>query len=48
VRKHPVSIDFSNRVLDKIDQEASRQKRLRSEYVEIHFEALFFKSLKNQ
>jgi hypothetical protein len=42
MRKHPVSIALSNRVLRKIDQEASKQKRSRSEYVELHFEALFF------
>ena len=42
VRKHPVSIAFSNRVLEKIDKEASKQKRSRSGYVELHFETLFF------
>jgi hypothetical protein len=42
VRKHPVSIALSNRVLEKIDKEASKQKRSRSEYVELHFETLFF------
>ena len=42
MRKHPVSIAISNRVLQKIDQEASRQKRSRSEWIELHFEALFF------
>jgi metal-responsive CopG/Arc/MetJ family transcriptional regulator len=41
MRKHPVSIALSNRVLEKIDKEATRQKRSRSEYVEIHFENLF-------
>jgi hypothetical protein len=29
----------------KNDQEASRQKRSRSEWVELHFETLFFKPL---
>jgi metal-responsive CopG/Arc/MetJ family transcriptional regulator len=43
MRKHPVSIVLSNRILQKIDQEASRQKRSRSEYVGLHFETLFFK-----
>jgi metal-responsive CopG/Arc/MetJ family transcriptional regulator len=43
MRKHPVSIALSNRILQKIDQEASKQKRSRSEWVELHFEALFFK-----
>jgi len=48
VRKHPVSIALSNRVLDKIDKEASKEKRSRSEYVELHFESLFFvKELEN-
>ena len=41
VRKHPVSIALSNRVLEKIDKEASKQKRSRSEYIELHFETLF-------
>ncbi|MCW4004595.1 MAG: hypothetical protein NWE95_11865 [Candidatus Bathyarchaeota archaeon] len=42
MRKHPVSIALSNRILQKIDQEATRQKRSRSEWIELHFEALFF------
>ena len=42
MRKHPVSIALSNRVLEKIDKEASKQKRSRSEFVELHFETLFF------
>jgi metal-responsive CopG/Arc/MetJ family transcriptional regulator len=45
VRKHPVSIALSKRVLEKIDKEASKQKRSRSEYVELHFENIFFKQL---
>ena len=40
--KHPVSIALSNRVLEKIDREASKQKRSRSEWVELHFETIFF------
>jgi metal-responsive CopG/Arc/MetJ family transcriptional regulator len=40
VNKHSVSIALSNRVLAKIDKEASKQKRSRSEYIELHFEAL--------
>jgi metal-responsive CopG/Arc/MetJ family transcriptional regulator len=48
VRKHPVSIALSNRVLEKIDKEASKQKRSRSEYVELHFETLFFKQPKTE
>ena len=42
MRKHPVSIALSNRVLQKIDQEASKQKRSRSEYVELFFEDALF------
>jgi len=42
MHKHPVSIALSNRVLEKIDKEALRQKRSRSEYIELHFETLFF------
>jgi len=41
MRKHPVSIALTNSTLRKIDQEAAKQKRSRSEYVELHFEALF-------
>jgi metal-responsive CopG/Arc/MetJ family transcriptional regulator len=44
MRKHPVSIALSNRILQRIDQEATRQKRSRSEWVELHFESLFFES----
>jgi len=43
MKKHPVSIALSNRILQKIDQEATRQKRSRSEYVELLFENIFFK-----
>ncbi len=42
-RKIPVSIALSNRIIQKIDLEASRQKRSRSEWVELHFETYFFK-----
>jgi metal-responsive CopG/Arc/MetJ family transcriptional regulator len=42
MRKHPVSIALSNRVLQRIDQEAIKQKRSRSEFVELHFENVFF------
>jgi hypothetical protein len=44
VRKHPVSIALSNRVLEKIDKEALKQKRSRSEYIELFFEDAFFTS----
>jgi metal-responsive CopG/Arc/MetJ family transcriptional regulator len=42
MRKHPVSIALSNSVLEKIDKEATRQKRSRSEYVELFFEDALF------
>jgi len=41
MNKHPVSIALSNRILQRIDQEAKKQKRSRSEYIELHFENLF-------
>jgi hypothetical protein len=47
VRKHPVSIALSNRVLEKIDKESTKQKRSRSEYIELHFEDIFFNSSKD-
>ena len=37
-RKHPASIALSNRVLKQIDEEALKQKRSRSEFVEVFFE----------
>jgi metal-responsive CopG/Arc/MetJ family transcriptional regulator len=46
MRKHPVSIALSNRILQKIDQEASKQKNSRSEYVELFFENAYFSSCK--
>ncbi len=42
MRKHPVSITLSNHVLARIDQEAKKQKRSRSEFVELFFEEAFF------
>jgi hypothetical protein len=42
VHKHPVSIALFTRILKKIDKEASKQKSSRSEYIELHFETLFF------
>ncbi|MDI9576953.1 MAG: hypothetical protein QM398_02315 [Thermoproteota archaeon] len=42
MRKHPVSIALSNRVLQRIDHEAKKQKRSRSDYVELFFEDTFF------
>ena len=41
MRKHPVSIALSNHILQRIDQETARQKRSRSEYIELHFEKVF-------
>jgi predicted transcriptional regulator len=43
MRKHPVSIALSNRILQKIDQEAAKQKRSRSSWLENHLEDFFFK-----
>jgi hypothetical protein len=43
MRKHPVSIALSNRILQKIDQEAKKQDRTRSNYVELFFEKALFK-----
>jgi hypothetical protein len=40
--KAPVNITLYNRVLEKIDKEASKQKSSSSEYVELHFENVFF------
>ncbi len=39
-----VSIYFTERTLRKIDQEAAKQNRSRSDYVEMQFENLFFES----
>ncbi len=44
MRKHPVSIALSNDILKKIDQEASRQKRSRSDWIQTHFEVVFSNS----
>jgi len=41
IPKLPVSIALSSRVLEKIDKEASKEKRSRNEYVELHFGSLF-------
>jgi len=45
MRKHPVNIAPSNRILQRIDQEITRQKRSRSEYVELHFEEVSSKGI---
>ena len=41
MRKHPVGIALSNGILQKIDKEALKKERSRSEWVELHFENLF-------
>jgi hypothetical protein len=43
MRTHLVSIALSNRILQRIDQEAALQKRSRSDYVELFFENKFYK-----
>jgi len=37
MRKHPVSINLSKRILTLIDKEAEREHRKRSDWVELHF-----------
>jgi metal-responsive CopG/Arc/MetJ family transcriptional regulator len=41
MKKHPVSIALSKGILQKIDQEAARQRRSRSEWLELHLEDFF-------
>ncbi len=41
MRKHPVSIALSKDILKKIDGEALKEKRSRSDWVQMHFEAIF-------
>jgi DNA-binding response OmpR family regulator len=41
MRKVPISISLSTSIVQKIDQEATSQKRSRSEYIELHFETYF-------
>ena len=43
MRKIPVSISLSNHIIQQIDQEATRQRRTRSEFIELHFETFFSK-----
>jgi DNA-binding NtrC family response regulator len=43
MRKIPISISLSSHIIQQIDQEATQQKRTRSEYIELHFEAYFLK-----
>ncbi len=42
--KRSVSIYFSPRILKRLDEEAAKDKRSRSEWMELHFENLFFDS----
>jgi len=42
MRKHPISIALSNDILKKIDKEALKEKRSRSDWVQMHFEREFF------
>jgi len=42
MRKHPVSIALSKRILERIDQEAAKANRKRSDWIERHFDDLFF------
>jgi hypothetical protein len=41
VRKHPVSIALSRDILKKIDNEALKEKRSRSDWMQMHFEREF-------
>jgi hypothetical protein len=41
MHKHPVSIALSNGDLNKIDKEASKEIRSRSDWVQMHFEHIF-------
>ena len=43
MRARSVSVYISPRVLNRIDQEAKRERRSRSDWIETHFEKLFFK-----
>jgi len=43
MRARPVSVYISPRVLNRIDQEAKRDRRSRSDWIETHFEKIFFK-----
>ncbi len=44
MRKHPVSIALSNDIVRQINQEALKDKRIRSDWLQMHFEALFSKN----
>jgi DNA-binding NtrC family response regulator len=48
MRKIPVSISLSNHIIQQIDQEATRQRRTRSEYIELQFETYFSKKNFNE
>jgi metal-responsive CopG/Arc/MetJ family transcriptional regulator len=43
MQARPVSVYISPRALNRIDQEAKRERRSRSDWIETLFETLFFK-----
>jgi DNA-binding NtrC family response regulator len=43
MRKIPISISLSSHMIQQIDQEATQQRRTRSEFIELHFESFFSK-----
>jgi DNA-binding NtrC family response regulator len=43
MRKIPISVSLSSHIIQQIDQEATQQRRTRSEFIELHFEAFFSK-----
>jgi len=44
MRRRPVSFNISPRILNRITEEAKKERRSRSDWVEKHFENLFFKT----
>jgi hypothetical protein len=48
MRKHPVSINLSKRILTLIDKEAEKDQRKRSDWVERHFEQHFKEAERSQ
>jgi DNA-binding NtrC family response regulator len=42
-RKIPICVSLSNCTIQQIDQEATRLRRTRSEYIELHFDTYFSK-----
>jgi hypothetical protein len=43
MRKRPTSFNISPRILNRIEEEAKKDRRSRSDWIEKHFEDLFFK-----